>query len=80
MLEAGRQLIDAAHKLPGRKIEVTFGNNWKNRPDESGSVMVGDRNSDMDAARAHGVKGLQCSPEQGSSGGMVRHLVAEQRL
>jgi len=68
MLEAGRQLIDAAHSRPGEWVDIKFGKDWENRPDESGSIMVGDRDSDMQAARSHGVKGIQCSPENGLSG------------
>ena len=68
MLEAGRQLIDAAHYEPGEKVDIKFGEDWENRPEETGSIMVGDRASDMGAARSHGVTGIKCSPEKGLSG------------
>lgn len=63
MLEAGRQIITAAEN--NDEINLKFGPEWVNRPDESSSVMVGDRGVDMDAAFNFGVRGLQCDPEKG---------------
>jgi len=68
MLEAGRQLIDTAHVNPGSKPSLFFGHEWQDRPDESGSVLVGDRSSDLCAAEAHGVRGVRCDPSIGLSG------------
>ena len=39
-----------------------------NRPSEESSVMVGDRMSDMEAARSFNVNGLLCPPDVGLSG------------
>ena len=63
MLEAGRQIISASEN--GEEINLKFDMEWKNRPDESSSVMVGDRGVDMEAAFNYGVKGLRCDPEIG---------------
>ena len=63
MLEAGRQIISASENniTPNLKFDV----DWENRPDESTSVMVGDRNVDMAAALNFGVRGFQCDPDVG---------------
>ncbi len=48
MLEAGRQIIEAA--LAGNVLkegDIKYGDDWKDRPSESKSVMVGDRNVDI---------------------------------
>lgn len=66
MLEAGRQILDAASRdssLEG--LELKFGDDWTERPDESGSVMVGDRGVDMSAAARYGVRGLLCDSDTG---------------
>ena len=63
MLEAGRQIISASEN--GDEINLKFDMDWGNRPDESTSVMVGDRGVDMEAAFNYGVKGLRCDPEIG---------------
>ncbi len=68
MLEAGRQLIENSHSSPGSEVEILFDQEWENRPDESGSVLVGDRSSDLAAAEAHGVRGVRCDPSVGLSG------------
>lgn len=66
MLEAGRQIIDAAesHKLLSED-DIKFGHEWKDRPSESTSVMVGDRNVDMEAAKSFGVMAFKCDPDKG---------------
>ena len=66
MLEAGRQLIDAASvESSMRGLALKFGDDWINRPDESTSVMVGDRGVDMSAAARFGVDGILCDPNKG---------------
>ena len=69
MLEAGRQLIDAASSDTSMKgLDLKFGDDWTNRPDESTSVMVGDRGVDMSAAARFGVDGILCDSNTGISG------------
>ncbi len=68
MLEASRQLIENSHNFPGQKKSILFGRSWKKRPSEEGSVMVGDRESDILAAETFGVRGIQCNPESGIAG------------
>tara|TARA_Y100001970_G_scaffold166768_1_gene204142 strand:- start:148270 stop:148908 length:639 start_codon:yes stop_codon:yes gene_type:complete len=65
MLEAGRQLIDAASKGNFNTIDIRYGDDWLDRVDESNSVMVGDRDVDMAAAFSFGVRGFRCDPELG---------------
>jgi histidinol phosphatase-like enzyme len=68
MLEAGRQLMDAASSDPTIEgLELKFGDDWIGRPDESDSVMVGDRDVDMSAAVRYGVRGLLCDGDAGLS-------------
>jgi histidinol phosphatase-like enzyme len=57
MLEAGRQIIDASES--NSRINLQFDIDWKDRPDESCSVMVGDRGVDMEAATNFGVRGIE---------------------
>lgn len=69
MLEAGRQLLEAAAKdsnLVG--LFLRFDDDWTDRADESGSVMVGDRGVDMGAAFEFGVKAIRCDPSSGLAG------------
>ena len=48
MLEAGRQIIEAAESQTLLSVgDIKFGDEWKHRPSEVNSVMVGDRNVDM---------------------------------
>ena len=69
MLEAGRQLIDAASSdISMRELDLKFGDDWTDRPDESASVMVGDRGVDMSAATRFGVVGILCNSDTGISG------------
>lgn len=69
MLEAGRQLIEAASVEPSMEgLNLRFGDDWINRPDESTSVMVGDRGVDMSAAARFGVDGILCDANKGLSG------------
>ena len=68
MLEAGRQIIENAHRLPGKQNAILFGDDWVNRPSESRSIMVGDRHSDITAADRFGVRGILCDPESGLAG------------
>ena len=68
MLEAGRQIIDNAHRFPGKHNILSFGDDWIDRPSESGSILVGDRESDISAAGRFGVKGILCDSESGISG------------
>ena len=67
MLEAGRQLIENAHKSPGTMRNLYFGKDWNERPSESGSFLVGDRDSDIRAAEKFGVKGVICNSDSGIS-------------
>lgn len=67
MLEAARQLIENAHNLPGKPIQISFGDDWSDRPSESNSILVGDRESDIIAAERFGVKGILCDSESGLS-------------
>jgi len=64
MLEAGRQIIDNANNNI-KNFKILYGDNWKNKPDESDSVMVGDRNVDQLAAENYGVKFFRCNPNIG---------------
>ena len=69
MLEAARQLLDHAESgEEWSKINMRFGSEWMNRPSEESSVMVGDRMSDMEAARSFNVNGILCPPDVGLSG------------
>jgi len=74
MLEAGRQIIQKGSENSDNQIEIFFGHNWENKYDESESVMVGDREVDMEAARKFGVKGIKCNPEVGLSG-VMKHII-----
>ena len=62
MLEAGRQILSNSYK---ENIDILYGKNWINRPDESESVMVGDRDVDRLAAEKYGVKFFRCNPHVG---------------
>tara|TARA_B100000003_G_scaffold126306_1_gene113205 strand:- start:6302 stop:6922 length:621 start_codon:yes stop_codon:yes gene_type:complete len=68
MLEAGRQIMQIGSENLEKDFTLSFGHNWKNQFDESKSVMVGDRDVDMEAARKFGVRGIKCNPEEGLSG------------
>lgn len=68
MLEAGRQIIEAASSGGNEALTIRFDEQWVDRPDETGSVMVGDRGVDMAAAHAFGVRGIRCDPDIGLSG------------
>ena len=68
MLEAGRQLIDNSEFNFDQPTSISYGKNWINRPSEKGSILVGDRESDILAAETFGVKGIKCNPETGISG------------
>ena len=69
MLEAGRQLIDAASTDPLMEgFQLKYGDEWVDRPDESTSVMVGDRGVDMSAATRFGVRGVLCHGRDGIAG------------
>ena len=68
MLEAGRQLLDAASSNPSMDGQtIQFGDEWPSRPDESTSVMVGARGVDMSAAVRFGVRGVLCDSDRGIS-------------
>ena len=68
MLEAGRQLLDAASSDPSMDgLIIQFGDEWTGRPDESTSFMVGDRGVDMSAAVRFGVRGVLCDSNRGIS-------------
>ena len=66
MLEAARQLFEA--KGNDEKIPILYGSDWSDRPSEEGSIMVGDRNSDIDAGESFGVHSIRCDPHLGLSG------------
>ena len=68
MLAAGRPLIEISQINPDQPISISYGENWKKRPSEKGSILVGDRESDILAAETFGVRGIQCSPETGIAG------------
>ena len=68
MLEAGRQLIENSEFNSDQPTSISYGKNWINRPSEKGSILVGDRESDILAAETFGVKGIKCNPETGISG------------
>ena len=69
MLEAGRQLVEAAsNNVDFTSMELLFDAEWVERPDESTSFMVGDRGVDMAAAENFGVRGIRCDPNIGISG------------
>ena len=69
MLEASRQIMDAAHSDPSlSELTILYGPDWKDRPSEQRSVMVGDRDVDMKASDAFGVTGIRCNPDAGISG------------
>ena len=78
MLEAGRQIIEAAES--GTLLsegDIKFGDEWKNRPSEVNSVMVGDRNVDMEAAKSFGVRSFKCDPDKGLNEVISEILVRE---
>ena len=68
MLEAGRQIIDNAHRYPGEQNILSYGDDWIDRPSESDSILIGDRESDIIAAERFGVKGILCDSASGISG------------
>ena len=71
MLEAGRQLIDNATLDSNQsELELLFGDDWVDRPDDSSSFMVGDRQVDIIAATRYGIKSYLCNPDEGLSGVM----------
>ena len=63
MLEAARQIISASEN--NLEVNLKFDIAWENRPDESTSVMVGDRGVDMEAALNFGVRGIRCDSDIG---------------
>ena len=65
MLEAGRQLLDSANLDTESESIILYGREWLDRPDESTSVLVGDRHADMGAAESHGVRGIRCDSSLG---------------
>ena len=68
MLEAARQLINHAESTKEwSELSMRFADDWVERPSEAESVMVGDRISDMAAAKAFGVRSLLCPAELGLS-------------
>jgi histidinol-phosphate phosphatase family protein len=67
MLEAGRQILDHAHIGNDKKINILYDHEWKNRPEETSSIMVGDRNVDLLASQCYGVKFYKCDPYLGIS-------------
>ena len=68
MLEAARQLINHAESAKEwSELSMRFAGDWIERPSEADSVMVGDRLSDMAAAKAFGVRSLLCPEEIGLS-------------
>jgi len=75
MLEAGRQLLDHAFNQNDAKIKILFGPDWVGRPDEAGSILVGDRESDLEAAERFGVRALLCDHNKGI-GGVVDQILA----
>ena len=79
MLEAGRQLIDNAHRFPGEHNDLSYGEEWVDRPSESTSFLIGDRESDILAAERFGVKGILCDSDSGISGVINRFLDLEER-
>ncbi len=71
MLEAGRQLIDKATVDSNlSNLQLLYGDDWVDRPDDSSSFMVGDRQVDIIAASRYGIKSFLCNPELGLSGVM----------
>jgi len=78
MLEAGRQIVDNAHRFPGKPNNISYGDDWIDRPDESGSILIGDRESDIIAAERFGVKGILCDSESGISGVIDQILSAKE--
>ena len=78
MLEAGRQIIEAAEsRILLSEGDIKFGDEWKNRPSEVNSVMVGDRNVDMEAAKSFGVRSFKCDPDKGLNEVISEILVRE---
>ena len=63
-----------------KEFSLFFGHNWINEFDESKSVMVGDREVDMEAARKFGVRGIKCSPEEGLPGVINQIFLYQIRL
>jgi len=79
MLEAGRQIIDNAHRYPGEPNNLSFGDDWTNRPSESESILIGDRESDIIAAERFGVRGLLCESKSGISGVIDKVITSKER-
>ena len=78
MLEAGRQIIEAAEsRILLSEGDIKFGDEWKNRPSEVNSVMVGDRNVGMAAAKSFGVRSFKCDPDKGLNEVISEILVRE---
>ncbi len=78
MLEAGRQIIDNAHRFPGETNNLHYGEDWVRRPSESESILIGDRESDIIAAERFGVKGILCDSESGIPGVIDEILTVEE--
>ena len=77
MLEAGRQIIDNAHRSPGEQNILSYGDGWIDRPSESDSILIGDRETDIIAAETFGVKGILCDSDSGISG-VIEQLMDSQ--
>ena len=77
MLEAGRQIVNNAHRSPGEHNVLSYGADWIDRPSESGSILIGDRESDILASERFGVKGFLCDSESGISGVIDKILADE---
>tara|TARA_B100000676_G_C17543776_1_gene563832 strand:- start:173 stop:496 length:324 start_codon:yes stop_codon:yes gene_type:complete len=67
MLEAARQIIENS-SLPNLEPKpILFGSDWVNRPSEDYSFLVGDQDTDIQAAQSFGVTGIKCDTNEGIS-------------
>ena len=67
MLEAARQIIENS-SLPNLEPKpILFGPDWVNRPSEDDSFLVGDQDTDIQAAQSFGVPGIKCDTNEGIS-------------
>ncbi|MBI87816.1 MAG: hypothetical protein CMB67_02150 [Euryarchaeota archaeon] len=67
MLEAARQIFEIASNAGEDSRPLLFGSEWIDRPSEAGSFLVGDQDTDIQAAQSLGIKAIKCDTNLGIS-------------
>ncbi len=67
MLEAARQIFENASSSNTESKPILFGSEWADRPSEADSFLVGDQDTDIQAAQSFGVTGIKCDTNEGIS-------------